>query len=641
VTYTSSAAAAASAAACRRRVRRVRRRHVRRRHVRRRGHAAAAAGRLAAVASRPVQYAAAAAAVVLLVVAATGWMRPLPAPETSRQRVTLWHKAEGHQLDPGIRHHASQASIAPDGSSIVYSDTIGGVTRLLRKGRNEVGATVMEGTEGASSPSFSPDGRWIGYRTVDGRIRKVPVDGGGSITLADDGNRTNHAVAWMDDGTIVYAGGGHGLARVDATSGASRPMRGDTSRAAGSIMTISALPGSRGFLYTDCNGNCAVGSAVHVHDFAADSSRLVVANAAGAWYSPTGHLLYTERAGGLYAMGFDARKLRATTGPVPIITDVLPASFTLSPSGSVLYTASDGGKALAELMWVARDGSAVPFDSTWRGDFHYPALSPDGSALALSVADGTTQLWVRRADGTRQKLTQEGQVSWRPAWTPDGRSLVYVSLSMPDGTDRDVDLHTLLVDGSKPPALLLDYSWGVWEGEISRDGRWLVIRTDEQSNSHIRGRRLDGDSALVPLLVTDYQSVQIALSPDGRWLAYSADATGVREVYVAAFPSMTSPRLVSRDGGTEPRWAPNGRELFYKNGDAFMSVAITPGESVVSGTPRRLFSVAPYRSARNRQQYDVAPDGQHFVMIRDVTAGAREVVYVENWFPELLAKMRR
>jgi hypothetical protein len=114
----------------------------------------------------------------------------------------------------------------------------------------------------------------------------------------------------------------------------------------------------------------------------------------------------------------------------------------------------------------------------------------------------------------------------------------------------------------------------------------------------------------------------------------------VREIYVAAFPSMTSPRLVSREGGSEPRWAADSRELFYKSDDMLMSVAITPGEGVIAGTPRRLFSVAPYRAARNRQPYDVAPDGQHFVMIRDVAAGARDVVYVENWFPELLAKVR-
>jgi Tol biopolymer transport system component len=284
----------------------------------------------------------------------------------------------------------------------------------------------------------------------------------------------------------------------------------------------------------------------------------------------------------------------------------------------------------------------VPLDSTWRGDFNYPALSPDGNAVALSVGDGTTQLWIRRSDGTRQKLTQEGLVNWRPTWTPDGRSLVFSSLRTPGGTQDDTNLYVMPVDGSTPTALLLNHTHGVWEGELTRDGRWLVVRSDEQDGiSQIRGRRMDTDTALVPLLVTESSKAQIALSPDGRWLAYGGVATGVREIYVAAFPSMTSPRLVSREGGSEPRWAPDGRELFYKSADVLMSVTIMPGEGVVAGTPRRLFSVAPYRSARNRQQYDVAPDGQHFVMIRDVAGGARDVVYVENWFPELKAKVRR
>ncbi|HUF25653.1 MAG TPA: protein kinase, partial [Gemmatimonadaceae bacterium] len=606
------------------------------------GTPATVVGRMYAVTSRRPLYAAAAVGAVLLVVAATGWLRGMPELVTSRQRVMLWQHSVGHQLDPGIPRHSSQAAIAPDGSSIVYTDSAGGVPRLLRKQRNESGATVLEGTEGGVSPFFSPDGRWIGYRTVDGRIRKVPIEGGGSITLADDGDLTYVSAAWLDDGTIVYAGRRYELTRVDAAGGESRPVHVDTSRSGHTIMTISALPGSRGFLYTACSGNCAIESAIYVYDLAADSGRLVVANAAGAWYSPTGHLLYTDRAGGLYALGFDAERLVPTSGAVPVIDDVLPASFTLSASGTVLYAASYGGKALAELTWVSRDGSAVPLDSTWRGDFHYPALSPDGSAVAVSVGDGTTQLWIRRSDGTRQKLTQDGLVSWRPTWTPDGRSLVFSSLRTPGGTQDDFDLYRMPVDGSTPPALLLDHTYGVWEGEFSRDGRWLVIRSDELGAiSQIRGRRMDTDTALVPLQVNENTKTQIALSPDGRWLAYASDGTGMREIYVAAFPSMTSPRLVSREGGSEPRWAPDSRELFYKNSDALMSVAIMPGEGVVAGSPRRLFSVAPYRSARNRQQYDVAPDGQHFVMIRDVATGAPEVVYVENWFPELLAKVRR
>jgi eukaryotic-like serine/threonine-protein kinase len=606
------------------------------------GTPATVAGRPRATASRRPLYAAAVVSAVLLVIAATGWLRVLPESGTSRQRVVLWQHSVGHQLDPGIAAHSSQAAIAPDGSSIVYTDAVGGVSRLLRKRRGESVAMVLEGTDGGVSPFFSPDGRWIGYRTTDGRIRKLPVDGGGSITLASDGDPSYHAVAWLDDGTIVYAGGRFDLSRIDAAGGRSRPVQADSSRLFHTIMTISPLPGSRGFLYTGCSGNCAIESSIYVYDLAAQNGRLVVANAAGAWYSPTGHLLYTDRAGGLYAMGFDARRLVPTSGAVPVIDDVLPARFTMSASGIVLYEAAHGGKALAEMMWVSRDGSAVPLDSAWRGDFNYPALSPDGGAVAVSVADGTTQLWVRRSDGTRQKLTQDGPVSWRPTWAADGRSLVFSSRQQTEGTRDDFDLYTIRVDGGSPPALVLDHTYGVWEGELSRDGGWLVIRSDELGiNTQIRGRRMDTDTALVPLLVNESTKTQIALSPDGRWLAFSGNATGVREIYVAAFPSMTSPRLVSRDGGTEPRWAPDSRELFYKSGDMLVSVAITAGEGVIAGTPRRLFSVAPYRSARNRQQYDVAPDGQHFVMIRDVDGGTRDVVYVENWFPELLTKVRR
>jgi eukaryotic-like serine/threonine-protein kinase len=598
-------------------------------------------GRMRATAARRPLYAAAAVSAVLLVMAVTGWLRVLPEPVTSRQRVVLWQHSVGHQLDPGIPHHSSQAAIAPDGSSIVYTDKVGGVSRLFRKRQNESVATVLEGTEGGVSPFFSPDGRWIGYRTLDGRIRKLPVDGGGSITLASNGHSEYQSAAWLDDGTIVYAGRRSAIARIDAAGGESRPIDVDSSRSVSTIMTISALPRSRGFLYTGCSGNCAIESAIYVYDLAADSPRLVVANAAGAWYSPTGHLLYTDRAGGLYAMGFDAERLVSTSGAVPVIGDVLPARFTMSASGTVLYEAAHGGKALADLMWVSRDGNAVPLDSTWRADFHYPALAPVGDAVAVSVGDGTTQLWIRRSDGTRQKLTQDGLMNWRPTWTPDGRSLVFSSLRTPGGTQHDTDLYMMRVDGSTPPALLLDHTYGVWEGEFSRDGRWLVIRSDELGGiTQLRGRRMDTDT-LVPLLVNESAKTQLALSPDGRWLAFSSDATGAREIYVAAFPTMTSPRLVSREGGSEPRWAPDGRELFYKNDDVLMSVAITAGEGVIAGTPRQLFSVAPYRSARNRQQYDVAPDGQHFVMIRDVAGGARDVVYVENWFPELLAKVRR
>jgi serine/threonine-protein kinase len=601
---------------------------------------AAARAPLAATSRRQL-YGAVALLAVLVVVALIGWLRPRPAAETSRQRVVLWQYPLGLLLDPGLAREATQAAIAPDGSSIVYTDSTGGQLRLMRKLRNASVATPLAGTEGGLSPFFSPDGRWVGFSTGDGALKKIPIEGGGAVILARRVDPTYSTAAWLDDGTIVF-GGKVGLNRVSAEGGASTPLLPDTARGRGTALTIWPLPGSGGVLYTQCPDNCALRSDVHVLDLRTGTDRMLIANAAGTWYSPTGHLLYTDRSGGLYAVGFDLGRLKLTTGPVSVIDDVVPGTFTMSASGAVLYATTAGGSTPSELMWVSRDGSAAPLDSTWRGDFQYPALSPDGKSLAVSLRDQTTQLWIRRSDGTRQKLTDEGTANWRPAWTADGRSIVFSSNRRGGVSGDAFDLYELAADGSAPARLLLHHTYGVWEGEVSADGRWLVMRSDEQGNiGHIRGRRLEGDTALVPLVVDSTLSMQIALSPDGRWLAWTGYATGHAEIYVAPFPGVTLVRQVSHDGGTEPRWARGGRELFYKSGSRFIAVAVAPGPSLSLGSPRQLFSVAPYRSARNRQEYDVAPDGRHFVMIRSQAGSANDVVYVENWFRELMAKVQR
>jgi serine/threonine-protein kinase len=573
--------------------------------------------------------------------AAWGWLRPSPAPTISRQKVELWHHTLGRLLAPGVDRLATQATIAPDGSSIVFADSVGGGIQLLRKRRDESEPTPIAGTEGAVSPFFSPDGAWIGYFAADGRLRKVPTAGGGSVTLASSSNLGYLAGAWLDDGTIVFVGQDQGLRRVSAEGGADRAVRPNTAEYRINIATLQPLPGSRGVLYTACPGNCGIESSVNVFDFAADSGRILVPNAAGAWYSPTGHLLYTDRAGGLYAAGFDPKRLVLTSGVVPVLEDVAPVGFNLSPSGSALYTLRGGSGTLDQLMWVAQNGKAEPVDSTWRADFEYPALSPDGRTLAVSVRDGSTQLWIRRFDGVRQKLSQSGTVNWRPSWTPDGRGIAFSSNMRGGGNQDDYDIYRVPVDGSAPPQLLLHHTFGLWEGELSRDGQWLVVRSDEEGSvGHIRARRLTGDTALVPLVVGKDATNQVALSPDGRWLAYVSLSSEKREVYVTPFPSATSTHIVSHDGGTEPRWAHSGRELFYKGASQLMAVDIAPGATFVAGTPRPLFPLTGYRSARNRQQYDVAPDDRHFLMIREPgDAGPGTVVYVENWLQELEGRL--
>ncbi|HEY7027217.1 MAG TPA: protein kinase [Gemmatimonadales bacterium] len=577
---------------------------------------------------------------VFLGLAAFGWLRRTPVAVT-RQRVILWQHPVVRILTPGAERVSSQAAIAPDGSSIVFSDRSSDSTPLMRKLRDEVTPRPLAGTEGGFSPTFSPDGKWIAFFAADGRLRKIPVEGGGAITLSSDGDLTTPTVAWLDNGTLMYAGSSQEMRRVSANGGASTIVERDTTRVRRNVSTVSALPGSRGVLFTSCPGNCGISSAVYVFDFAADSSRQLVANAAGGWYSPTGHLLYTDRSGGLYAMGFNPKTLKLTSAAIPVIEDVLPGEFAISGSGSVLYSTTSGGSA-SELVWVSRDGTTQPIDSSWRADFQYPALSPDGKSLAVSLGDGsTTQIWIRRSDGTRQKLTQSGAVNWRPSWAADGRSLVYLSnMSGKGGTD-DYDVYRMRVDGSTSPELLEHHSYGLWEAEVSRDQEWLVVRSDEPAGSAIRVKRLHGDTTLAPLVVGKGTTTLLSLSPDGHWLAYGSDETGRREIYVTPLPSGSSNQLLSREGGSEPRWAHSGRELFFKSGNQLMVVAITPGPTLVVGNPRPLFSLTGYRSARNRQQYDVAPDDQHFVMIRERTGGsAGNVVYVENWLEELKAKMK-
>ncbi|HMU62698.1 MAG TPA: protein kinase, partial [Gemmatimonadales bacterium] len=581
-------------------------------------------------------------AAALLVAALWGWLRPVPSPEVSRQRIVLWQHAFEGYLAPGRERIAGQSAIAPDGSSIVFSDSLDGGFRLMRKLRQERDPVPLAGTEGALSPFFSPDGAWVGYLTVDGRLRKVAVTGGGSITLAEDANRIQLAGAWLDDGTIVYTGESSDLVKISSDGGASTPVLSDSALRRRLTLTLSPLPGSRGVLFTSCPGNCAVESSVYVVDFGADSARLLVANAAGAWYSPTGHLLYTDRTGGLFAAGFDPNRLALTSSAVPILENVAPNSVALSASGTVLYSVTVGGQRPSELVWVSRDGHAVPVDTNWHGDFNYPAIAPDGQSFAVSLRDVTTQLWIRRSDGTRQKLTQEGTVNWRPTWSADGRSVAYISDRRGGGSQDAYDVYRQRVDGGAPAALQLRHTYGLWEAEYSRDGQWLIVRSDEpEGSSNIYARRLTGDTALVPLVADKSVSMQAALSPDGQWLAYVSDPTGVRELYVAPFPSMSSSRLISTGGGTEPRWAHSGRELFYRSGGKLMAVAVGSGAVLAPGIPQTLFPLTRYRAARNRQEYDVSPDDRRFLMIKESGDAEEELVYVENWFTELRERVKR
>jgi hypothetical protein len=473
----------------------------------------------------------------------------------------------------------------------------------------------------------------------------VPVNGGGSVTLSDDVQAQYFAAAWLDDNTIVYAAGANTLKRISADNGAGVVLRGWNGSGFSFVASIAPLPGSKAFLFSTCLTNCAYDSSIQAYSFATDSLIPLVQHAAGNWYSPTGHLLYTVRDGGLFAAEFDVDKLALTSGAVPVVEGVDPLRFALSASGALLYTTDEESRTQNQLVWVTRDGRASPYDSTWIGHFEYPALSPDGRSLAVSVRDRTTDLWIQRSDGTRLKVPAPGALNWRPSWMPDGRSLAFVSVGDLARNIQDIALYSAPADGSAKASLLLRHTFGAWEAELSHDGAWLVTRADETGGANrIRARRLTGDTALVPIIADSTLSSlsSIALSPDGRWLAYHSNESMDAEVVVSSFPDARTRFQLSRGGGTEPRWSRDGRELFFESHGSLKVVSVPPGPVFNPGNPRTLFSLAGYRRARNRQQYDVSPDGQRFIMIREQSGTAnRGVVYVENWLTELRAKVKQ
>ncbi len=580
---------------------------------------------------------------VLLVAALWGWLRPGPAPETSRQRIVLWQATFPDFLIPSSPRIEARAAISPDGTVIVFSDSVGDDTQLMIKRGDDVHPLPIAGTEGAGGPFFSPDGEWIGYFTHGGKLRKVRVSGGGSIDLASGANETYSVGTWLDDGTIVFVNSASGLSRVPGDGGPATILRAANRVHRDDPATLWPLPGSRGVLFTGCPGNCASGSSVYVYDIKADTTRLLVPNAAGGWYAPTGHLLYTAREGGLFAVGFDVRRMLVTSGAMSVAEGVAPDGFTMSASGSALYTLGTQDLDKSTLVWVSRDGSEAPFATDWTGAFEYPALSPDGRNIAVSVREDVTQLWVRRADGSRLRVSRGDLGSWRPSWTADGTGFAFTTTNSGSSNAGANDVFFSPTDASIPPRLLLDMDVGIWEAEFSRDGEWLVVRADDRASfGVIYARRLRGDTTLAMIYSDSSFNTQIALSPDSRWLAFTSDHSGRAEIYVASFPDMQVKYPVSQGGGTEPRWARSGRELFFKSHGKLMTLPVAAGAGFAPGNARPLFSVAQYASAINRPQYDVGPDDRRFVMIRRPVSEARqEVVLVEHFFEDLKAKVKK
>jgi hypothetical protein len=375
-----------------------------------------------------------------------------------------------------------------------------------------------------------------------------------------------------------------------------------------------------------------------------------------ARYAASGHIVVVQSDGTVLAAPFDQDALEVTGAAIQLFEGVafggltrfggqIGAQLALSQNGDLLYRAG-AATAMQELVWVTRDGTAEVIDPGWTGQFDTPALSPDGTRLAITIIeDYELQLWIKNLDrGPLARLTLEGSGNQRPAWTPDGQSIAFIS-------DRggNLDLYARRSDGSALAELLLGESENVLEARYSADGEWLLYRSGVPGD--LFAVRVGMDSGPVTLVATEAYEGTPVLSPDGRWLAYVSAESGQNQVYVRPFPNTDEGKwLISIDGGTEPMWAHSGRELFYKAptiapdggtlGSELVSVEVLPGTTFVTGEHRSLFSLDGFANSAARQEYDVTADDQRFVMIQYRDRGdASELIVIENFFEELKAKV--
>ena len=529
-------------------------------------------------------------------------------------------------LRPALGYGPSVA-ISPDGRSMAYALESAAGALLYVKAPSDLDARPVPGSEGARTPFFSPNGRWIAFFDERQRkLKKVSLGGGEPIAIASADYQWG--AAWAKDDTIVFSSIYTGLMRVSANGG---PVSAVTRAGAFQHSWPSLLPDGR-ILFTILRARGSFDRAsLAVVDLAGGEPRTVFESGYYPHYSPTGHLVFVQR-GSVVAAPFDADRLEVTGPVVTALQDLWAspwtgyADFAFSPAGALLYVSGGPDRTKATLDRVTRGGQAGPI---LREPLPYttPRVSPDGRSIAFTVGDRDVDLWTY--DLEREVLTRfTDSPSWDsyPQWQP---GLEWISFSsMREGLPALYRKH--LRTGSVEK--LFDAEHPSYPSSWSADGQLLVYTEENPETGLDIWLYSLGTKARRAFLSSGHNESSPALSPNGRFIAYESDESGHQyEIYVRPFPAANPVTKVSTHGGRTPRWSPRGNELYYWADGGLVAVALAPGPELRPGTPDRLFQGGYGRF------FDVSPDGQWFLMVNEAAKGVSplRINYVANWFDEL------
>jgi Tol biopolymer transport system component len=569
-------------------------------------------------------------AVSTLVLGLRELRRPRAAPSVVRSTVLPPDKSSFSFVGGG----AGPVAVSPDGRQLAFvALEPGGKRQLWVRSLESPLAKPLAGTTDATYPFWSPDSRFLGF-FADSKLKKIEAAGGPALSICDAPDARGGT--WSRDGTILFEPSfREPIHRVSANGGKSVSLtKLDSSRSETTHRWPYFLPDGRRFLFFSGSHSTGTESeldAIFVGSLDGEKPRLLVNARSNAAYA-AGHLLFVRQKT-LLAQRFDPKSLELTGEAFPIVENVqddpgfFSAVFSVSDEGTLAYQSASGSSGLSELTWVDRSGKKLEVLGD-PADYFEPRISPDGRRVAVAVED-PGDIWIYDlARRVRTRLTFAGSDDFGPTWSPDGTRVAFSSQRTGSG-----DIYAKAASGTGADELLSTSKIFKVPNSWSPDGRYIAYVAFQGAP----GSKADlwllslSDRKASPILRSEFDELQGIFSPDGRWLAYASNESGHFEIYVQPFPGPGGKWQISTSGGTQPRWARGGKELFFvAPGGKIMSVEIRASTIVEAGTPQVLFS-ASLKNAPG-PPYDVSSDGQRILLNRPIEeASAPPITLVQNW----------
>ncbi|HEY5657821.1 MAG TPA: protein kinase, partial [Myxococcota bacterium] len=518
-------------------------------------------------------------------------------------------------------------ALSPDGDQLAFVGVDGaGRSHLYVRRLDSGDARRLEGTEGARTPFWSPDGREIGFYSGT-RLSRVPAEGGTPRVIAEVNGRTG---AWGADGTILFSPTSQGgtmpgsLLRVNAEGGAVEAVEGTQAARECRSLSPQFLADGRHFIFQveDLEGDRG---GVYLGELGStEVTRLKEGLWNAAWGD--GRLVYLKDDMLMsQALDLGARRLtgepRRVAGPVVRQNYPFWGFFATALTGErLVYLHGEQSAGLAEAVWVDRAGTELGRPGI-KGDLYSPRLSRDGRRLALDVSTQETHgdIWIfDLARGSSRRLTQDTIDESRPVWLHDDSRIVFF---------RIPDLYVIDAGGSAEAQALLRNDNAKFTCDVSPDGRWAMFSERDEDGMNLRVIDIDSGEDR-DWLHTDHDEKDCRFSPDGRWLAYVSNESGDDEVYVDRFPDRGERFRVSTAGGSSPVWRRDGRELFYVSQTRDLMAVPVDMESELApiGTQQKLFT-----TRLRRAYFDVSPDGERFILLQLVEPEVSALTLIQNW----------